>query len=59
MNLKKRSNANSKKFLKLKFIIPAAIAAIEKGSGSKAPTAIRKPPHFRILIMCLLIFTSI
>lgn len=40
-------------------IIPAAIHDSEKGTGNKAPTIIKKPPHFLEFLSCFAILVSI
>ena len=57
-NRNKRSEPYTTTFLNGNLIIPAAIQAMEKGSGNKAPTTIKKPPHFLEFLSCFSIFTS-
>src|SRR5690606_2845529 len=54
-----RSDPNSTTLLKGNLMIPAAIHDMENGKGSKAPTTIKKPPHFLEFLSCLAILTVI
>lgn len=57
-NRRKRNKPKMTTFLKEYLIIPAARQAIENGSGNKAPTKIKKPPHLRVFFKFSAIFTS-